>query len=375
MGFSPGSFIEKIDMHGSAKNRKTPFLVISKRVIRESWSEFQKGFGKGKVFYALKANPDRRIVNLLHELGSGFEISSLSELNILLNMGVPPEMIISSNTVKESSFIDKAGKCGVMHFAFDSTDEVEKLARFAPGSKVSIRLDVPNEGSEWPLGKKFGVGLEEALGLLLYARERGLSPHGVVFHVGSQCVNIDNWRVALEKSRVLWGLAEEKGLKLKLLNVGGGFPVRYTKDIPSIPDICRLVHETISRLFPADVEIFAEPGRALVGEAGVLAASVIGKALRDGERWLYLDVGVFHGLVEAMGGISYPFTSEKDGVLGLWTVAGPSCDGYDVIRKDVELPELEDGNRVYIMSAGAYTTAYASRFNGFAIPRTYMLED
>ena len=209
--------------------------------------------------------------------------------------------------------------------------------------------------------------------MLVEAGRRGLSPHGITFHVGSQCTEQATWVRALEKSKEVWDSVESHGLRLRMLNIGGGFPIQYIAPAPSIAQIAKVVRDMIEKIFPGNIEIFVEPGRALVGEAGILVASVIGKGTRNGEKWLYLDVGVFNGLMESVGGIRYPVTVARNGPKSKCVLAGPSCDSFDVISKEVELAEPEIGDKVYIMSAGAYTTAYASNFSGFCIPKTYFI--
>ena len=292
----------------------------------------------------------------------------------MTKLGVPIERIISSNPVKDPAFIESAYASGIDVFAFDSHAEVEKLSRFAPGSKVYVRLSVPNDGSEWPLSKKFGVEVQEAVALVVQAREKGLQPQGIAFHVGSQCTRAATWATAIEKSKVVYEMAAGKGVELHSLNIGGGFPAEYTKPVPSIAEIARVVEEAVAKAFPGGIEVLVAPGRGLVGEAGVLAATVVAKADRDAERWLYLDVGVFNGLMEAVGGIKYSLMTGKSDRNSKCVLAGPSCDSFDVISTEAELPEMEIGDRVYIMSAGAYTTAYASEFDGFPIPKVHYIE-
>ena len=353
---------------------ETPALIINKTVIKQKYQEFSSQFVRGKIYYALKANPHPGIVELLQERGCDFEISSQGELELLLRLGVPVEKIISSNPVKDQAFIKSAYSSGINLFAFDSSAEIEKLARFAPGSQVYVRLAVSNEGSEWPLSKKFGAEVEEAAELLVQAKRIGLKPYGIAFHVGSQCTNATTWAKAIEKSKVVWELAAERGIGLKMLNIGGGFPIKYLKPVPSIAEIARVIKDTLAEAFPDGVELILAPGRALVGEAGTLIATVMAKAVRASERWLYLDVGVFNGLMETVGGIKYPMMTKKGSKTSQWVLAGPSCDSFDVISNEAELPELDIGDRVYIMSAGAYTTAYASQFDGFPIPKTHFIE-
>ncbi len=362
------------DVEQVLKTEGTPALVVDRRLIRQKYQEFCGQFSQAKIYYALKANPHPGIVELLQEVGCDFEISSQGELELLMRLGVPAQKVISGNPVKDPAFIRSAYASGIDLFAFDSYDEVEKLSRFASGSKVYVRLSVSNEGSEWPLSKKFGVEVEQAVELLVQAQKSGLKAHGIAFHVGSQCTMPATWAKAIEKTKAAWELAAEKGIELHTLNIGGGFPIKYTRPVPSIAEIAPVIEESIAKAFPGGIEVIAVPGRALVGEAGTLAATVVAKAVRDRERWLYLDVGVFNGLMETVGGIKYPMMTKRSTQTSKWVLAGPSCDDFDVISTEAELPELETGDRVYIMSAGAYTTAYASEFDGFPIPKTHFVD-
>ncbi|HTR44869.1 MAG TPA: type III PLP-dependent enzyme, partial [Thermodesulfovibrionales bacterium] len=215
--------------------------------------------------------------------------------------------------------------------------------------------------------------IDEACELLGHAARRGLDPVGVTFHVGSQCNNVYNWNAAIDKAKELWEMAAQKGIPLKMLNLGGGYPIRYTKNVVDISTIEKKVGKVLARKFPDDVEIFLEPGRAVIGDAGVFVATVVGKARRGDENWLYIDVGVFNGLMESVGGIKYRYIVGSRSETKRWTIAGPSCDSFDVIDRGVELPEPEVGNRILIPSAGAYTISYASEFNGFSIPKTILI--
>ncbi len=354
----------------------TPFLLIDSEKIREKVALIGRHIKNAKLFYAVKANPDIKVIKFLNKLKTGFEIASEGELELLSSIGVEASRIISSNPVKSLKFLKLAASYGVDRFSFDSPDEVDKLMKYIPGCSVYIRLSVPNEGSEWPLSKKFGVELDNALELLLYAGKRGLKPAGITFHVGSQCTNAYSWNIALDKAKALWDMAGKKGLKLKLLNIGGGYPINYTKNVVGIEAIERNINTLIYERFPEDIDIYMEPGRAVVGDAGIFVSTVIGKAKREDEEWLYIDVGVFNGLMESVGGIKYSYIVESNKQVRsrkLWTMAGPSCDSFDVIDKNVLLPEPEVGNLVLILSSGAYTISYASEFNGFSIPRTILI--
>ena len=350
-----------------------PYLLIDKAKVKQKVRSIGRNIRNSKVFYAVKANPDIEILRLIDSLGLGFEIASEGELNILASLGVGRERIITSNPVKSFRFLRMAADYGLSYFAFDSKDEVLKLRDYVPNCNVYVRLSVPNEGSEWPLSKKFAVELDEAEELLLYARKKGLRPVGVTFHVGSQCTNIYNWNSALDKAKLLWDRVEKEGIRLSVLNIGGGYPIRYTKNVVDIPSIDKNVNSLIYKKFPRNIRVFIEPGRAVVGDAGIFVSRVTGKAKRGDEDWLYIDVGVFNGLMESVGGIKYSYIVEGSRVMKKWTLAGPSCDSFDVIDKGISLPEPEIGAAVLILSSGAYTVSYASEFNGFSIPQTILI--
>jgi ornithine decarboxylase len=352
---------------------ETPYLLMDKAKVRQKVRSIGKKIKNSKVFYAVKANPGVEVLKLVDSLGIGFEIASEGELSILASLGVGPERIITSNPVKSFRFLRMAADYGVSYYAFDSKDEVLKLRDYAPGCNVYVRLSVPNEGSEWPLSKKFAVELDEAEELLLYAKKKGLNPVGITFHVGSQCTNLYNWNSALDKAKILWDRAEKSGIKLSVLNIGGGYPIKYTKNVVDVGTIEKNVNSLIYEKFPRKTQIFIEPGRAVVGDAGIFVSRVTGKAQRGGDDWLYIDVGVFNGLFESVGGIKYKYIIESTRQPRTWTLAGPSCDSFDVIDKDVVLPEPDIGNLVLVLSSGAYTISYASEFNGFSIPKTILL--
>lgn len=356
----------------ASHDNEPPYLLIDRETLKEKISRIGKGIQNSRLFYAVKANPDIELLRYLNSFGIGFEIASEGELTVMKQLNVAPERIITSNPIKTFKFLKGAVEYGVQYYAFDSAAEVEKLAKYAPAKKVYVRVSVPNEGSEWPLSKKFGVEIEEAVKLLCYAKEKDLDPVGITFHVGSQCSNVYNWHTAIDKVRQVKELAKKQGIEIKMLNIGGGYPIEYTKKVPSIETIESKINSLLKEYFP-NTKIFIEPGRAVVGDAGVFVAKIIGKAQRGDENWLYIDVGVFNGLMETIGGIKYRYIVGSRGAEKEWTIAGPSCDSFDLIEKSVVLPEPDVGSLVLILSAGAYTISYASEFNGFSIPKIFLI--
>ena len=350
-----------------------PYLLADKAKIRQKVHSIGRNIRNCEVYYAVKANPDIEILKLIDSTGVGFEIASEGELAMLISMGVHKDRIITSNPIKSFKFLKMSADYGISYFAFDSRDEVKKLRDYCPGCNVYVRLAVPNEGSEWPLSKKFAVEIDVAEELLLYAKKKGLNPVGITFHVGSQCTNMYNWNSALDKAKILWDRAEKRGIRLSLLDIGGGHPIRYIKNVVNITAINKNINKLIYDKFPRKTRIFIEPGRAVVGDAGIFVSKVIGKARRGDENWLSIDVGVFNGLMESVGGIKYSYIVEGAKEQKRWTLAGPSCDSFDVIDRDIMLPEPEVGNIILVLSSGAYTISYASEFNGFSIPKTILI--
>jgi ornithine decarboxylase len=308
------------------------------------------------------------VVRVLAEEGAAFEMASKAELDLLLSLGARAADVHYSNPVKPLDYIAYSVSNGVEWFALDCVDELQKIHRIRPDAKLYLRVDTPNVGSDWPLSGKFGAKSKEIDEILAAAARLGANLCGVTFHVGSQCRNAENWHGAIDKAKRIFRKMRSLGLEPTLLNIGGGFPVRLTKPIPSIEAIGETVNAAIADL-PGNIRIMAEPGRYLVSDAGCFVCQVIGRAQRGKQRWLYLDTGMFGGLFESTQGLQYELATDRTGALVPWHVAGPSCDSVDVLMNDQMLPEdLQTGDFVYVRNAGAYTTAYASGFNGFPLP-------
>jgi len=324
----------------------------------------------------LKASPARPVASLLSNLGCNFDIASASELMIALDSGVPASRISFGNTVKRASDIELAFGVGVRHFTADSAGEVDKLAALAPGSHVTVRLLVDCQGAEWPLSRKFGCEREMALSLFQYAKERGLQPFGLSFHVGSQQTNPNAWDQPIRQAASIFEELACRGIQLDTLNLGGGFPAQYCKPIPSVAAYGRAINESLQRWFPKRIpNLMIEPGRGLVADAGVLVSEVLlssRKSANDNLRWIYLDCGLFGGLIETLGeAIRYRIETDRDGdACGPAVIAGPTCDSTDILyeRAPYELPlQLRAGDQVRLLSTGAYTfTCALAGFNGFA---------
>jgi ornithine decarboxylase len=357
-------------------DHETPYFICDLDTIRDRYRRLGTCLAGIECFYALKCNPATEVLQTLAQLGSSFEIASLGELRILQTLAIEPVDVIYSNTVKAPAHVAAAHEAGVWRFAFDGEGELHKLAEHAPGSAVYVRLRVDDTTSVFPLSRKFGASASDAHQLLITARTLGLKPYGVTFHVGSQCTSASAWRQALASVGRLLSTLLDDGIELEMLNLSGGFPARYTEPVPSIGEIAGAIWPALNALLPyVPPKLAIEPGRFLVAESAVLAAGVIGREVRTGENWLYLDVGAYNGLIETRQAThwTYPlWTSRPDHAIApqeVFTVTGPTCDSSDTLFPSVRLPStLEVGDVIYFGTVGSYTLSYGSSFNGFPPP-------
>ena len=361
----------------------TPSLILDFEIIRDTYQRFTAAFPGAILDYAMKANATPEILETLVELGGGLEIASLAELQRALDAGATGDEIICSNPIKNPVFLTRMQDVGVYAVVVDSTYEVEKVAQYMPGSRVYVRLAVDNTGSVLPLAGKFGVDGDTALELFDMAREFGLQPIGLSFHVGSQCLKVSNWVSAIKACGDVWRKATERGHNFHFLDIGGGFPAGnyHTASIPTIEEIGVAVMQAVEDYIPTvpGFQLILEPGRGMVGESGKLVTQVVGKAMRGDQTWLYLDAGVFNGLMETYEGfppvVDLVSDCADERPTRTYTLAGPSCDSCDVIARNIEMPELHIGDRLVFHDTGAYTNEYAAAFNGFPIPELISLNN
>ena len=351
-----------------------PFLILDTAIVRDKMRRFRAAMPRVRPHYAVKANPDRRVLKALMQENCSFEIASTAELDLLLSLGVNPAEVFYSNPVRPRQAVAYAAAKGVEWYVVDSVDELRRVHEIKADAKTYLRVATPNIGSDWPLSGKFGAGAGETREIVLTAAKIGADLAGVTFHAGSQCRNPANWRVGIEKGRSLFDTMTKAGLKPRMLDIGGGFPVRHVKPIPSIEVIGAVVNEALAA-FPAEVQVVAEPGRYMVSDAGYFVCRVMGTTTRGGKRWMHWDAGLFGGVIETTEGLKYKIRADRSGPDIPWHVAGPTCDSVDVILRDEPLPsDLQEGDFIYIRNAGAYTTAYASEFNGFPLPEVRVFE-
>jgi ornithine decarboxylase len=361
----------------------TPCLVLDVDRVEANFRTLKNALPLARIYYAVKANPAHQVLERLVDLSSHFDAASIEEVTACLDAGARPEAISFGNTIKKVSAIRRAHEAGIAMFAFDSREELAKLAQHAPGARVYCRILVENAGADWPLSRKFGTTIETARELMLEAGALGLDPYGLSFHVGSQQTTTRAYETAIGRVAMLFTDLTEAGVNLRMLNLGGGFPTRYHDDVPEIDQFGNAIMGAMTKHFGnALPEMLIEPGRFVVGDAGLVSAEVVLVSRRDRNdpvRWVYLDIGRFGGLAETEGeSIKYRIATPHDGLaMGPVAIAGPTCDGADIMyeRSNYRLPlALTCGDRVELLSTGAYVTTYAStKFNGFAPLAEYYL--
>ena len=360
-----------------------PCVVVDLDVVRDNYRAFSHALPDTRVFYAIKANPAPEILRLLAALGSCFDVASVVEIELALAAGATADRISFGNTIKKERDVARAYQLGVRLFAVDCIAEVEKIARVAPGAKVFCRILCDCAGAEWPLSRKFGCVPEMATNVLEQAHRLGLEAYGVSFHVGSQQTNTGAWDIALASASAIFRECAERGIHLRMVNLGGGFPARYLKPVPGVESYGSAIFRALTRHFGNRLpETIIEPGRGMVGDAGIIETEVVlvsKKSDEDEVRWVYLDIGKFGGLAETMDeSIRYPIRTVHDGgEMAPCVLAGPTCDSADVMYEKVPymLPvSLEIGDKVLIEGTGAYTTTYSAvAFNGFPPLKSYVI--
>lgn len=360
----------------------TPCLIVDLDIVQANFRKLRQALPDAAIYYAVKANPAREIIDLLTRLGACFDAASVNEIDMVLDAGASADRISYGNTIKKATDIAAAYRRGVRLFAFDSTEELQKIAKHAPGSRVFCRILTSGEGAEWPLSRKFGCEPAMARSLLCAAKSLDLIPVGISFHVGSQQRDPKQWDQAIATAAELFRALDAEGVELQLLNIGGGFPTRYRRGIPTLCAYGAAIRRSIRRHFGNRLpDVIVEPGRQMVGNAGIIQTEVVliaNKSFDERKRWVYLDIGKFGGLAETEGeAIQYPIKSYKRGPSERVVLAGPTCDSADILyeKSHYRLPlALDIGDRLEIRATGAYTSTYASvGFNGFEPLRCYCI--
>ncbi len=354
----------------------SPLLILSLKQIEENYNCLKQYMPRVRVFYAIKANPHQRILETMINLGSSFDVASDGEINLLHDMGVSGERLIYANPVKTTGGLQACRQCGVQKMTFDSASEIDKIKAVCPDASVLLRLRIDNSSAHVDLNKKFGAAREDALALMLKAKEAGLDMAGIAFHVGSQTVSADPYLQALDIVRELFEEAEKAGLNLRILDIGGGFPIPEPKVKFNFPEMLKQINARLDEDFP-ETEIWAEPGRYICGTAVNLITSVIGVNERGGQPWYFLDEGLygtFSGVIFDQWDFKLISFKEGDEKVAA-TFAGPSCDSLDIMFRGKMTVPLEVDDLLLVPSCGAYTSASATTFNGFSKAQFIIWED
>ena len=353
----------------------TPIAAISAEALLRQVKLFNKLLPRVHPYYAVKANPYPEIVRTFVKAGIGFDVASSGEIDLAMSCGATPDRLLFANTVKPSASIEYAKSKEVTTFTFDSEYELNKIARHAPGSRVLVRIKVPNVGSLVELSLKFGAEPADAIPLLIKAHKLGLKAAGVSFHVGSQCTEVGNFVDAIEMADIILRDARLKQLPLDTVDIGGGFPIRhFDEEQDYFGDMAATLRKELDRCFDQTVNIIAEPGRFMVGPTCTLVMRVIGKAIRENKHWYFLDDGVYGALSGMIQDhCKYQFKVFRKGETTISALAGPTCDSLDIITRGEDLPELDVGDVVYVENIGAYSTASSTAFNGIPPARVVFM--
>jgi ornithine decarboxylase len=359
-----------------AEKHGTPLFVIDHDVIRENYRTFKRSLPRVQAYYAVKANSNQEIIKTLFKEGASFDVASYNEFIQIYEFIKHFEekdkdfyiwdKIIFSNTIKDRDTLRKIRRYKPL-VTYDNKDELKKIKEDCDTAGLVLRLKVPDSGSQVELSSKFGAEPGDARNLIKKAFGLGLVVEGLSFHVGSQCTNFDNYAAAMAITSQVFGDCRKAGYNLKIVDIGGGFPVPYDSRVPEFEKLAQIIDSECSRLFPEDIEIIAEPGRFMVATAAVLVSEIIGKARRDGKIFYYINDGVYH----TFSGVVYDhwipnFQSAKRGKKEVCAVVGPTCDSFDKISLSEQLPgNLQIGDYLYTENIGAYSVASSTRFNGF----------
>jgi ornithine decarboxylase len=359
-----------------AKKYGTPLFIIDHEKIRENYHTFKKNLPRVQCYYAVKANPNQQIIETLFKEGSSFDVASYNEFmqvyKYLKHFQKSDkyffiwDKIIFSNTIKDRETLSKIRRYKPL-VTYDNADEVKKIKEYCPTAGLVLRLKVPDSGSQVELGSKFGAEPGEAEGLIKKVFDSGLAVEGLSFHVGSQCTNFDNYTAALHITSDIFNDCRKKGYNTRIVDIGGGFPAAYDSHVPKFEQLAEIIESEIKRLFPADIEIIAEPGRFMVATTATLVSEIIGKARRNGKIFYHINDGVYH----TFSGIVFDhwipnFGAFKRGRPEVCAVVGPTCDSFDKISVSEQLPaNLQIGDYLYTENIGAYSTASSTKFNGF----------
>jgi ornithine decarboxylase len=361
----------------SRKRLETPFMFLSRSEIRRNYNALRTALPRPDIHYAVKSNNHQVILDEVRSSGGNFDICSAAEIDAALRTGVSPQSLIHTHPIKSVQEFDSAVSKGVELFVVDNPEEIRKFTRYTGRKlKVLIRYRIhTNTKAVVNLQYKFGCSVDSVLPLAKMIEDAGHEYYGLCFHIGSQCVYAENYVKAIKAAHGLITALNAVGLKTRVLDIGGGFPVQYVEPIPTIEDFCRPINAALDKLIPQDIRILCEPGRFISASPVTLVCSILGKAERDGKVWYYLDDGLystFSGIV--FDHCQYPVVTDKPGDGRLSVLAGPTCDSFDVMYDGLMIPEHTIGDVIVFPLTGAYCAVSGSDFNSLRRPEYVILD-
>ena len=369
-------FVEKVSVSKLAKKFGTPLYIYSQDKLESNFNAYKTGF-KGVdsiICYAMKANSNYSILKLLAKLGAGTDIVSGGELYRALKAGINPQKIVYSGVGKTVKEIEFALKSNILMFNVESFEELEKLNNIAGKLKKKARISFrvnPNvdahthkyitTGKE---GNKFGIRYEDAIYIKAF-KMKNIEVVGVDSHIGSQILDVSSFKLAAEKMSKLIDKLEESGIKIKYIDIGGGLGIKYkSADKPQKPiDLRKTIMPVYSKY--KGKTIIVEPGRAIVGDTGILVGEVLYRKTSGTKNFIITNLAMNDLIRPALyesyhNVIPVKKSSKKQKVAD---VVGPVCESGDFIAKDRKLPVFEQGEFIAVECAGAYGRAMASQYN------------
>jgi ornithine decarboxylase len=354
-----GTFKKLVAEHG------TPTLFLSQGRLRESYRSLAQALPGVELFYAVKSNAQPEVISILAKEGSSFDVCTNGEIDILKGCGIGSKNCIHTHPIKRDSDIRYALEFGISIFVVDNEHELEKFLPYANKAKLLIRMSIQNPACLVNLSHKFGCAPTQMYSLIEKAHGMGLHVAGISFHAGSQNESPLKYIEALDYCRDICRKAALAGIAIEIIDIGGGFPINYLNPVLPVQRFCQPINEYLERYF-SKYRIIAEPGRVLSGPSMTLGTKVMGKSLRSGVWWYYLDEGLYGSFSGKMyDHADYPLQIPKKGETFNSVLAGPTCDSIDVLYENIALPLLDIGDVLMFDSMGSYTTASASNFNGF----------
>jgi diaminopimelate decarboxylase len=368
----------------------TPAYVYDAGRIREAYARLDGALRPWPhaIHYALKANSTLAIARLLRELGSGADANSVGEIDVALRAGFEPRQIVFTGVGKSPHELERAVSLGIGAINAESPGELARIAAIARAqgtvARVALRVNPDIDARSHPhittglRTSKFGVPIEEAGEVYRWAvRQPGLEPAGIHIHVGSQITALDPLVRAAEQVVGLADALRAEGLALDHVDLGGGLGIAYNDDgtAPSLDAYAAALGGVIGG---RGLTLLVEPGRALVGAAGLLLTRVVDvKAFAGGPRFAVLDAGMTELLRPALYGAYHRIVSvePRPGPLAPVDLVGPVCESSDVFARDRLMPPLEPGDLMAILDAGAYGAVMASTYNRRPLPPEVLVDD